>query len=329
MAGGGRPEILKGLEAVRGEHRGSVLTIGNFDGIHIGHQKILGEVLQRARRLRSRALAITFEPHPVKVLMPERGVRILTPSEEKARLMGHFGMDAVLFINFSREFANLPAEDFIRDVLVGRLGARAVVVGHNYAFGRGKRGTTELLRRRGRKYGFSVKVVRNARIHGDVVSSSRIRSLLGRGRVCEASMFLGRPYMITGTVIKGAGRGGRLLDTPTANITTPNELVPREGVYAVKVMFDHTEYDGVANIGTNPTFQDAGSARAGGPGMSYEAHIFGFSGDLGGKALRVFFIDRIRDERTFPDAAALHEQIKEDIKRAKEMISRKGRIRLI
>jgi riboflavin kinase/FMN adenylyltransferase len=325
MTGGGKPEILKGLEAVRDDHQGGVITIGNFDGIHIGHQKILGEVLEEARRLRTRAMAITFEPHPVKVLMPERGMRILTPSEEKARLMGHFGMDTVLFINFSREFANLPADEFIRDVLVGRLKARAVIVGHNYAFGRGKKGTTELLRRRGRKHGFSVKVVRNARLHGDVVSSSRIRSLLGRGRVCEASMFLGRPYMITGTVIKGAGRGGRLLGTPTANITTPNELVPREGVYAVKVMFDHGEYDGVANIGTNPTFQDAGSAS----GISYEAHIFDFSGDLGGKTLRVFFIDRIRDERTFPDADALHEQIREDITRAREMIRKKGHIRLI
>jgi riboflavin kinase/FMN adenylyltransferase len=321
--------ILRGLEAVGERHRGAVLTIGNFDGIHIGHQKILGNVLEEARRRRTRALAITFEPHPVKVLMPERGMRILTPPDEKARLMGHFGMDTVLFINFSREFASLPADEFIKDVLVGRLKARAVIVGHNYAFGRGKKGTTELLRRRGKKYGFSVKVVRNAKIHGDVVSSSRIRSLLGRGRVCEASMFLGRPYMIAGTVIKGAGRGGRLLDTPTANITTPNELVPREGVYAVRVKFDRKVYDGVANIGTNPTFRGAGSGAGSASGMSYETHIFGFSGDLGGKALRVFFLDRIRDERTFPDASALHAQIKEDIGKAKEMIRKKGHLKLI
>jgi riboflavin kinase/FMN adenylyltransferase len=313
-------EILRGLEAIKERHRGAVVTLGNFDGVHLGHQKILRTVLMEADRLRTRSLAITFEPHPVKVLAPERGVRLLTPADDKAELMARYGMDATLFINFSREFARLPADDFIRDVLVGRLGARAVVVGHNYAFGRAKKGTTALLRRRGRKYGFSVKVVRNARLHGDVVSSSRIRSLLSRGRVCEASMFLGRPYMIKGEVIRGAGRGGRLLGTPTANISTPNELVPKEGVYAVRVRYDRRELEGVANIGTNPTFHNST--------MSYEVHIFGFAGDLTGRTLRMYFVDRIREEKEFPDAGSLHGQIAEDIRKAKEILKRKAHLRL-
>lgn len=313
-------EILHGLEAIKKRHQGAVLTLGNFDGVHLGHQKILKTVLSEARRLNTKAMAITFEPHPIKVLLPERGVRILTPPEEKARLMRHSGMDILLFINFSKEFANLPADDFIKNVLIGRLGARAVIVGHNYAFGRGKKGTTALLRRRGKKYGFFVKVVRNARVHGDVVSSSRLRSLITRGRVCEALRFLKRPYVITGTVIKGAGRGARLLDTPTANITTPNEIVPKEGVYAVRVKVDRREFDGVANIGRNPTFE------ANGPGMNYEVHILDFSGDIMGKTLRVSFIDRIRDERKFPDVKSLQEQINEDIRQAREILGKKSRM---
>jgi|Deesub1362A_J573_1020465.scaffolds.fasta_scaffold00045_107 riboflavin kinase/FMN adenylyltransferase len=308
-------KILKGIEAIKKRYKNVILTIGNFDGVHIGHQKILNRIVSRAKEVNGTAAAITFEPHPTKVLYPERGVKILTPIEEKARLMRHFGVDVLFLINFNKDFASIPPDDFIKDVLVEKIGVMEVTVGHNYAFGKGKKGTTALLRRRGRKYGFSVKVVRNARIHGDVVSSSRIRSLLLRGRVCEASMFLGRPYMITGTVIKGAGRGSKLLKTPTANITTPNELVPKEGVYAVKVGLGRRILEGVANIGKNPTFE--------GSEMSYEVHIFNFSEDIMGKTLRVFFIDRIRDEKTFPDARALHEQINEDIKRAKELLKKK------
>ncbi|GAB4390759.1 MAG: bifunctional riboflavin kinase/FAD synthetase [Thermodesulfovibrionales bacterium] len=314
-------EILNGIEAVRERHRGAVVTIGNFDGVHMGHQKIIAAVTQAAGAAGARSLAITFDPHPVKVLAPERGLSILTPADEKAALMAHYGLDAVLFINFSREFARIPADDFIRDVLVGRLGARQVIVGHGYAFGRGKKGTTELLRRRGRRLGFGVKVVRNARIHGDVVSSSRIRGLLSRGKVSEAAALLGRPYMIKGEVIRGAGRGGRLLGTPTANISTPYELVPREGVYAIKARFDGKAWDGVASIGTNPTF---GNSR-----VSYEAHLFGFSGDLVGKTLKVYFVERIRDERRFSDAEGLKAQILEDIARAREALRARPGLTLI
>jgi riboflavin kinase/FMN adenylyltransferase len=313
-------DVLNGIGEIRPRHRGAVVTIGNFDGVHLGHQKIIGTVLGEAAGLGARSMAITFRPHPMKVLRPEQDVRVLTPPEEKARLMKAYGIDSVLFIPFDRAFAGTEADDFINEVLVGKLAVRMVVVGHGYAFGRGKKGTTELLRRRGRKFGFGVRVVRNAARGGNVVSSSLIRSLLGRGRVREAARYLGRPYMIEGTVEKGAGRGARLLDTPTANISTPNELVPKKGVYAVRAAVGARTFDGVASIGTNPTFPGAG--------QSYEVHLFGFSGDLRGEGLRVYFVDRLRDEARFPDAEALHDQIRADISRAKEIL-RKSPLRPI
>lgn len=304
--------IIRGLAALKERYKDVILTIGNFDGVHIGHQKIFRNVVERSKALRGTAMAITFEPHPMQVLSPEGGVGVLTPFDEKARLMEFYGIDVLLCINFDKEFANMMPDDFIKDVIVNRVTAREVIVGHNYAFGRGKSGTTELLRRRGKKYGFKVRVIRNARLLGDIVSSSRIRNLIGAGRVGEASRLLGRPYMVEGRVIRGAGRGGRLLDVPTANIMTPEEIVPKEGVYAVKVGLEGAMLDGVANIGMNPTF---GTGQ-----MSYEVHIFDFSGDLLGRSLRIYFIDRLRDERVFPDIDSLRENIMSDIKLAKKVL---------
>ncbi len=307
--------IIKEPRDLKDKKGDVILTIGNFDGVHLGHQKILKAVAERARSLNMHSVAITFDPHPVRVLAPERGLRLITPFAEKVRLIGIYGIDIVLCIEFSRDFSNIKPDDFIRDVIIGKLGACEVIVGHNYAFGRGKKGTTELLRRRGKKHGFNVRVIRNARFFSDVVSSSRIRSLLLRGRVCEASWLLGRPYMIEGKVIKGAGRGNRLLNIPTANISTSYELVPKEGVYAVKIGLGDSIFDGVANIGRNPTFGENP--------VSYEVHIFDFSGDAMDKDIKVYFIDRIRDERTFPDISALRDGIMKDIEFAKEIMRTK------
>ncbi|HXX81076.1 MAG TPA: riboflavin biosynthesis protein RibF, partial [Thermodesulfovibrionales bacterium] len=235
--------------------------------------------------------------------------------QEKVRLMEFHGVEVILCIHFNKEFAAIKPDEFIRDVIVGRISPREVIVGHNYSFGKGKKGTTGLLRSRSRKYGFIFRVIRSARLFGDVVSSSRIRSLLSRGRVWEASWLLGRPYMMEGVVVKGTGRGERLLSIPTANISTLNELVPKEGVYAVKVDLEGKILDGAANLGKNPTF---GENR-----VSYEIHILDFSENVLRKKLRVHFIDRIRDERTFPDVYALREQIKRDIERAREVLRAK------
>jgi riboflavin kinase/FMN adenylyltransferase len=292
--------------------------------VHLGHQKIFARVAEEAGLQAAAAMAVTFEPHPVRVLAPDRSPRLLTPHDEKARLLRRYGMDTVLFINFTREFAGLRPDDFIREVLVSRLSPKAVIVGHGYAFGKGKRGTTEILRRRGKKHGFKVQVVRSAVMYGKVVSSSRIRNLITIGKVAKASTLLGRPYSIDGMVVRGAGRGARLLDTPTANIKSAYEVLPREGVYAVRVAMDDRSfgriYDGVANIGTNPTFK--------GKEQSLEVHVFGYSGDILGKAIRVGFIDRLRDEHTFPSAEALRVQIQKDISKARDVLSGTAALRM-
>lgn len=317
-----------------------VVTIGNFDGVHIGHQKIFRRVVEKAKEIHGTPMAITFDPHPVRVLAPERGLKILTTFEDKANLISSAGIKVLICIGFSKEFAKTDPDEFIKDMLGNKLGVKWVTVGHNYAFGKGKKGTTSLLRRRGKKYGFGVSVVRYAKVYDDIVSSSRVRSLLLRGRVCEASKMLGRAYHIEGTVIKGAGRGTSLLHTPTANITTPNELVPKEGVYAVKVSIGNRQeeignmktiahrlspiayeiYDGVANIGKNPTF----ATTFGNMPMSYEVHIFDFNQNLLGEKIKIHFIDRIRDEKKFSGIGELEEQIKKDIQKAKQILSKRN-----
>ena len=318
-------------------HRNPVVTIGNFDGVHLGHQKIFKEVVAKAEEIGGTPIAITFQPHPVRVLAPERGLKMINTPEDKETLIERVGINTLIRISFNRDFSHTNPDAFIQNILVDMIGAKWVIVGHSYAFGKGKRGTTSMLRVRGRKYGFKTHVVRYATVHDDVVSSSRIRSLLLRGRVCEASSMLGRAYHISGTVIKGAGRGGPLLNTPTANITTPNELIPREGVYAVKVSFRRRNrdavnrssalcplpfalcppspevFDGVANIGSNPTFCEAA--------MSYEVHIFGFNKNLIGENLRIHFIDRIREEKKFASVQELKDHIDNDIRQAKRILS--------
>jgi riboflavin kinase/FMN adenylyltransferase len=308
-------EIIRGLEALNKSYPNTVLTIGNFDGVHLGHQKIILEVLKRSEEIKGTSMAVTFEPHPMKVLAPEREIRILTTLEEKAKLIEEMGVNVLLCINFNKEFANLLPDDFIEDVLVKKINAKEIIVGTNYAFGKNKKGTVELLKRRGKKYGFRVKAVSNVRVYGNIVSSSSIRSLLLKGAVYDTSTFLGRAYSIEGSVIKGKGRGKNLLNIPTANITTPVEIAPKEGVYAVRVGFNNSIYEGVANIGKNPTF--------GNTDVSYEVHLFNFSGDLLGEDIRIFFIDRLRGEQLFPDILSLEKQIRNDIERAGEILSTK------
>ncbi len=308
-------EIIRGLEDLKESYPNTVITIGNFDGLHLGHQKIIQTVLQESEDINGTSMVVTFDPHPMKVLAPEREIKLLTTPQERERLIRTMGIHVLLCITFNEEFSQLMPDDFIGDILVKKINTKKVIVGQNYAFGKARKGTTELLRRRGRKYGFNVKVVRHAKFNGEVVSSSKIRNFLSKGQVFEASTFLGRAYTIEGNVIKGAGRGEKLLHIPTANITTPNELVPKEGVYAVKIGIKNDFFDGVANIGKKPTFGDAVT--------SYEVHIFNYAGNLLGEHLRIHFIDWIRDQRSFPDALSLERQIRNDIEHARDILNSK------
>jgi len=314
-------EVIRGLESLKNRYENLVLTIGNFDGIHIGHQRILKKVVERAKALRGVSMAMSFEPHPMRVLTPERELKLMTTTEEKTRIMESLGIEKLLLVNFTKEFAHLEPDEFVERVLMGKLSPKEIVVGHNYAFGRGRKGTNAILRRRGRKYGFRLTVVRHARWNGKVVSSSRTRMKLEKGKVADAAQLLGRPFVIEGTVIKGAGRGASLLGYPTANISTTNELVPKEGVYAVKVRVKGKLYDGVANIGTNPTF---GNNR-----QSVEVFILDFHGEILGHKIRLYFLDRLRDEQAFPRPEALREAISKDIEEAKKVFKGKRKLNLI
>jgi riboflavin kinase/FMN adenylyltransferase len=304
--------MVKSLEDLQEKYPNTVLTIGNFDGVHLGHQKIISTVLKRARDLRGTPMAMTFDPHPLKIIAPERELQLLTSFDERAKLMEELGIKVFLLIPFTKDFSSLPPDEFITDILVKRIKAKEIIVGTNYAFGKNRKGNVDLLRRRGKKYGYAVKVIRNARILGVVVSSSMIRELILKGTVSDAIKFLGRAYSIEGTVIKGKGRGKSLLNIPTANITKPLEIVPKEGVYAVRVMYRSRFLDGVANIGKNPTFTN--------DDMSYEVHLFNFYGNLLGKKIRIFFIDRIRNEQRFSHISILEKQIRNDIECAKELL---------
>ncbi|HSW63385.1 MAG TPA: bifunctional riboflavin kinase/FAD synthetase [Dissulfurispiraceae bacterium] len=306
-------DVINGLPATF-TYRNPVITIGNFDGVHIGHQKIFARVVEKALEIGGTPVAVTFFPHPVSVLAPERGLRHITTSKDKTRLIADNGLAVIIYIPFNREFAKTEPEDFIKRVLVDLMNARWVVVGHSYSFGKGKKGSTDLLRRKGESLGFGLTVVRHAAACGDVVSSSRVRAFLLKGKVSDAACMLGRAYHIDGVVVPGAGRGESILRTPTANLATTNEIIPNEGVYAVRVSTDGRLFDGVANIGSNPTF--------GGIEMSYEVHLFGVREYLVGKKLRVHFIERLRDEATYPAAEVLKAQIKIDIENAKEILGR-------
>jgi riboflavin kinase/FMN adenylyltransferase len=290
-----------------------IVTIGNFDGIHIGHQKIFEALKARAQEFRGTPTVITFDPHPIKVLAPDRDIRLITSTEDKIALLEAAGIKAVCIINFNREFASTEAEDFIKDILVDKLRIKAIIVGHGYVFGRAKGGNTELLRRRGRQYGFKVQVVRYKRLKQGVASSSRIRQLIVKGKVSEAASLLGRAYHINGVVVKGTGRGKSILGIPTANLNCSSELIPPEGVYAVKVSIrgEGKVFDAVANIGNNPTF--------GNQFHTYEIHLLNYSGDLLGRELRVHFIKHIRQERVFKTPEHLKGQILADISTAREI----------
>lgn len=305
-------QIIKDFDSIGTKFKDIVLTIGNFDGLHLGHQKILQKVIERARSKNGTSAVLTFEPHPAKVLHPYKELRIITPFKEKARLIDALGIDILLCLTFDKKLADMEAEDFIRDVIVERIGATEVIVGHNYRFGRKRKGTIELLQRRGKRYGFRTVVIRNKILSGTIVSSSRIRDLISHGKVHEALHLLGRPYMIEGRVIKGKGRGARLLNIPTANLETAYELIPTKGVYVVKVSVDDSVYGGVMNIGENPTFCNGS--------LSLEVHILDFSGDLLGSMIKVNFLKRLRGEKRFPDIETLRKAILNDINSARKIL---------
>ncbi len=293
-----------------------VLTIGNFDGVHKGHLALFDKVKTLASGINGQSVVMTFEPHPVKIVKPGNGPSLITPVEQKLKLIHEAGIDVIICLPFNKEFASISANDFVIDLLVKKIGIKEVVVGYDYNFGADRTGNIELLKKMGDELGFKVHVVGQIQLGSTLVSSTSIRNLVKEGKLEEARELLGRDYQITGKVRTGMGRGGKMLGFPTANLTAEDELIPKKGVYAVKAYIDGKEYNGVCNIGVNPTF--------GGTSLSIETHVLDFSGDLVGKKFTIKFISRLRDETTFNGIEELAEQIDRDVKKAREILEMNG-----
>jgi riboflavin kinase/FMN adenylyltransferase len=305
-------KIIRGIKNYTEKLPRPVLTLGNFDGVHLGHQSIFRKLVERAKEINGTSMAFTFEPHPLKVLAPERSPRLLNTFHAKMRLFERAGIEVVVCANFTRSFADQNPEDFGRDVLHELIGVKEVYIGYDYAFGKGREGSIDSLKRMGEAWGFVVGVIEPVRVDGMVVSSSAVRDLLSKGRVGEAARLLGRPYAIEGEVVHGAHRG-HTLGFPTANLKTSNEMIPVFGVYAVLVRVAGRTMKGVASIGIRPTFDS-------GP-VSIEVYLFEFHDDLYGKEMEVLFIKHLRGEEKFADAEALVRQIRKDVLDAQEVLS--------
>jgi len=301
--------VINDLTDLHRPLKNPVLTIGNFDGVHRGHLALFNKVKERAQAIHGHSVVMTFDPHPIKVMKPGNGPRLITPTRQKLELMAREGIDLILCVPFTREFAAISAESFVRDILVNRLGIKEMVVGYDYSFGNKREGNIELLRKMGETLGFSIHVVDPVLINEKLVSSTSIRNLVKEGNLSDTKELLGRDYQVTGTVAKGANRGGKLLGFPTANLQLLDELIPRRGVYAVTVRIGRTTYFGVTNIGYNPTF--------GNDALSIETHVLDFSGDLLGQTIKINFLYRLRDEKTFGSVEELSDQIALDIQHAK------------
>jgi riboflavin kinase/FMN adenylyltransferase len=305
-------DVITDLQAFPKSLPVPIMTIGNFDGVHLGHQTIFRTLFRRARAVGGSALVLTFDPHPLKILAPQHCPPLITPTVKKLSLMQTCKLDVVLCLPFTRELADLTPVAFVEDVLVGTIGIGEIYVGYDFAFGKGRQGTIALLQELGDRYGYHVHIIEPIAVEGRVVSSSAIRQWVEQGCVDEAALFLGRLYSIAGTVIEGY-RKGRELGFPTANVCSTNELIPGRGVYAVVVDWRGQGYEGVANIGFNPTF--------GRTQLSLEIHLFNFAEQLYGETVEVHFVKKIRDERAFPSVADLVRQIGQDVEAAQALLA--------
>ena len=304
--------LITDLSKITERFAKSVITLGNFDGIHLGHQELVRMVIRRAREINGQSMVVTFRPHPLKVLAPETCPPLISIYEEKIQLFEKLGIDVLVKIPFSLHFAQMTPREFVKDVLCDTLGAKDIFVGYNYRFGKGREGTTQMLKQMGREFGFNVHEVEQISLNGEVISSTKIRQLLVAGEVEHAARLLGRPYAITGIVIKGDSRG-KTLGFPTANIASKHSIIPSNGVYAVKLLARERCLDSIVNIGVRPTFDTKS--------LAIEVHVFNFNEDLYGEEVTFFFMRRIREEKKFDTAEDLIVQIKKDIITAKEILA--------
>jgi len=293
-----------------------VVAIGNFDGVHVGHQEIFRRVREEAAGKNGKSVVLTFEPHPLKLLVPEKCPQLITPYSKRLRLIEHFGMDAVVVVHFTREFAALSPEAFFQDILAGTFHVKAVFIGYDFSFGRDRTGSVQNLKKLGREHGIKVEVVAPFKTGGIPVSSTKIRQLVAAGKVETARKLLGRYFFLSGEVVKGHNRG-KSLGFPTANIETGHELFPARGVYATFLYYRGRRYRAATNIGINPTFTNGT--------LSIETYVVDFDGILYGHEVSVSFVKKIRDEICFPSAGMLVKRMAEDIRIVNEILEKEER----
>ena len=303
--------IINDLTFTVADFSSSVVTIGNYDGLHLGHQEIIARTIALAKNIDGETVVLTFDPHPVQFLHPELHIPLIAPYRKKMMLLEKYGVDCTINLPFTKDIAQFSAERFIQDIVVNRIAPLWVVIGFNFTFGKGRSGTAAELKKIGERLGFGVEVVPPHTVAGEVVSSTRIRDLIRQGEITAANRMLGMHHFILGTVIHGHARG-KGLGFPTANLEITGDLYPRAGVYAATVVVGNERYQGVVSIGTNPTFQDKEFA--------VEVFLFDYQGDLYGKELQVNFVARIRDEAIFPSPEALARQIEQDVCTAREIL---------
>ena len=313
-------EIIKGIENLKRPLRNPVVTLGNFDGVHLGHQKIFQRVKEEASKCHGEGVVITFEPHPLKVLAPEKFLPLLAPFRKKMMLIEKSKMDMVICIEFSPAFSEMTPLQFIQNILVEKIKVKKVIIGYNYHFGKRQKGDAQTLWDTGKVYNFDVEVVEPLKIGPTIVSSSKIRELIQHGEIEEASTLLGRDYPIIGKVLEGAKRG-QTLGFPTANIEISDELYPKAGVYAVEVEWHRQRFNGLANVGFNPTFHP--EKTWGGKPVSFEVYILDFNREIYGEEIQVSFKRRIRDEIRFDSPTHLVHQIQKDIQWTEENVFKK------
>lgn len=299
--------VIHDLRKLANTLRASVVTIGNFDGVHLAHQKLLRKVVETARQEGATAIALTFDPHPVKLLAPEHAPKLLTPLDRKAALIERLGLDLLVVLSFTKELAHLSPWEFVRKILLRELKAVSVHVGPNFRFGYRQSGDAEVLAELARQEGFRLAVLPILAVRGEPVSSTRIRELLAMGRVDLAGRLLGRPFSIYGPIVAGLGVG-RKHTVPTLNLAPVEEQLPIIGVYVTRTRLGNLRHDSVTNVGHKPTF---GNHR-----LTVETYLLNFSGDIAETEMEIEFLYRLRDEMKFSDPAILKAQILDDARRS-------------
>lgn len=299
--------VIHDLRQLDKAHRASVVSIGNFDGVHLAHQKLLRKVVETARGSGATPVALTFEPHPIKLLAPEHAPKLLTPLERKTRLIESLGIELLVVLPFTKELAHLSPLEFVRQILVGSLHASSVHVGPTFRFGYRQSGDVEILAEFARQEDFRLNVLPTLEVRGERVSSTRIRELLSVGRVELAGRLLGRPFSVYGPIVAGLGVGRRHT-VPTLNLTPVEEQLPKIGVYVTRTRLDDALHDSVTNVGHKPTFGDHR--------LTVETFLLNYSGEVSSSDMEIEFLYRLRDEMKFQNPAILKEQIQEDARRS-------------